>query len=107
MGDFSFGGNINWAYNKNEVTKLYIEASDVSSFMNNSYIPGYPMLSVFTFKYGGMENGIPTILDTDGNSYPISDMSVYYMAPEKLMHYQGTLVAPHTVSMNLSVSWKI
>lgn len=31
-------------------------------------------------------------------------MSVYYMAPEKLMHYQGTLVAPHTVSMNLSVS---
>ena len=106
MGDFSFGGNINWAYNKNEVTKLYIEASDVSSFMNNSYIPGYPMLSVFTFKYGGMENGMPTILDTDGNSYPISDMSVYYMAPEKLMHYQGTLVAPHTVSMNLSVSWK-
>ena len=106
VGDFGFGGNINWAYNKNKVTELYIEAADISSFMNSTYIPGYPMSSIFTFQYGGMENGMPTILDTDGNSYPISDMSVYYMEPEKLMHYQGTTVAPHTVSLNLNVSWK-
>lgn len=106
VGDFGFGGNINWAYNKNKVTELYIEAADISSFMNTAYIPGYPMNSIFTFKYGGMENGMPTFLDTDGNRYSISDFSVYYMEPEKLMHYQGTTVAPHTMSLNINVSWK-
>jgi len=33
-------------------------------------------------------------------------MSVYSDAPEKWMHYQGTTIAPHTVSLNLNVSWK-
>lgn len=106
VGDFSFSGNLNWSYNKNKVTKLYIEAADISSFLNAEYIPGYPIGAMFTYEYGGMENGIPTILDTDGNSYPITDFSIFYMKPEKMMHYQGTMIAPHTVGLNLSVSWK-
>ncbi len=65
-GDFGWGANLSWAYNKNEVTKLYIE----------------------------------------GNKTPISDMSVYMDEPDKWMRYQGTTVAPHTVSLNLDVSWK-
>lgn len=106
VGDFSFSGNLNWSYNKNKVTKLYIEAADISSFLNAEYIPGYPIGAMFTYEYGGMENGIPTILDTDGNSYPITDFSIFYIKPEKMMHYQGTMIAPHTVGLNLSVSWK-
>ncbi len=105
-GDFGWGANLSWAYNKNEVTKLFIEANNVSDFMNSNYIPGYPISSIFTFEYGGMENGMPTIVDNEGNKTPISDMSVYSDAPEKWMHYQGTSIAPHTVSLNLSVSWK-
>ncbi len=97
---------MSWAYNKNKVTKLFIEANNVSDFMNNTYIPGYPISSIFTFEYGGMENGMPTIVDNEGNKTPISDMSVYSDAPEKWMRYQGTTIAPHTVSLNLSVSWK-
>ncbi len=106
VGDFGWGANLSWAYNKNEVTKLFIEANNVSDFMNSNYIPGYPISSIFTFEYGGMENGMPTIVDNEGNKTPISDMSVYSDAPEKWMHYQGTSIAPHTVSLNLSVSWK-
>lgn len=105
-GDFTFGGTLTWSYNKNKVTKLYIEASDVSSIMNADYMPGYPVSSLFTFEYGGMEDGMPTVVDTDGNKYPISDESIYYMAPEKLMHYQGTTIAPHTLGLNLSASWR-
>lgn len=106
VGDFGWGANLSWAYNKNKVTKLYIEANNVIDFMNNNYIPGYPISSVFTFEYGGMENGMPTIVDNEGNKTPISDMSIYSDVPEKWMHYQGTTIAPHTVSLNLSMSWK-
>ncbi len=105
-GDFGWGANLSWAYNKNKVTKLYIEASNVSDFMNNTYIPDYPIGSIFTFEYGGMENGMPTIVDNDGNKTPISDMSVYMDEPGKWMRYQGTTVAPHTAALNLDVSWK-
>ena len=106
VGDFNLGANLSWAYNKNKVTKLYVEANNVSDFMNSTYIPGYPISSIFTFEYGGMENGMPTIVDDEGNKTPISDFSVYMDAPEKWMRYQGTTIAPHTVSLNLNVSWK-
>lgn len=106
IGNFSISGTLMWAYNKNKVSKLYVEASDISSFLNTQYVPGYPMNSLFSFQYGGMENGIPTVVDNEGVKYPISDLSIFDMDPKKMLHYNGTTVAPHTTSLNVSISWK-
>ncbi len=106
IGDFTLRGMLTYAYNKNEITKLYTEANNLSDFLNSYYIPDYPISPIFTFQYGGLQNGIPTMVDTDGNHYNLNDYSIYYMPWQPLLHYQGTTVAPHTAGLNLSVQWK-
>lgn len=106
IGDFTISGNITYAYNKNKVTKLYNEITNVSDLLNASFVPGYPMKSLFTFDYAGMKDGIPCIADNEGNQIPITDNSIWYMDYRKLLHYQGTTISPHTVGFNLGLQWK-
>jgi TonB-linked SusC/RagA family outer membrane protein len=106
IGDFAVSGNITYAYNKNKVTKLYNEITNVSDLLNSYYIPGYAMGALFTFDYAGMKDGIPCIYDNDGNQIPITDGSIWYMDHQKLLHYQGTTVSPHTIGINLGLQWK-
>lgn len=106
IGDFTLGGTLTYAYNKNEITKLYTEASNMSDFLNSWYIPEYPMNPMFTFEYGGLQNGVPTMVSTDGNKYDFNDFSIYYMPWQQFLHFQGTSVAPHTAGLNVSVGWK-
>lgn len=104
--DFTVGGDFTWSYNKNKVTKLYNEVNNVSDMMNAYYIPGYPMSSLFKMRYGGMKNGIPQILDKNGNSYDISDYSIYDMDWHDFLEYKGTTIAPHTLNLTLNATWK-
>ena len=105
-GDFSFEGVLTYAYNKNKVTKIYNEISNVSDMMNADYIQGYPMGAIFKMRYGGMKNGIPQILDKDGNSYDITDFSIYDKDWHDMLTYEGTVVAPHTAGLTLNLGWK-
>jgi hypothetical protein len=106
IGDFTLSGTLTYAYNKNDITKLYSEANNLSDFLNSWYIPNYPINPMFVFEYGGMVNGLPTLVDTDGNHYDLNDFSIYYMPWQQLLHYQGTTIAPHTAGLNVSVGWK-
>ena len=106
IGDFTLGGTLTYAYNKNEITKLYTEANNLSDFLNSYYIPGYPMSPMFAFTYGGLENGLPTMVDSSGQHHDINDFGIYYMPWEQLLHYEGTTIAPHTAGLNLSLGWK-
>lgn len=106
VGDFSFREVLTYAYNKNEVKRLYTEASTLSDFLNAQYIPGYPMSPLFRFTYGGLQDGIPTVVAKDGTKYPITDYSIYYLPWQDLLTYRGTLISPHTASLNLSASYK-
>lgn len=106
VGDFSFEGVLTYAYNKNKVTKIYNEISNVSDIMNAYYFQGYPMGAIFKMRYGGMKNGMPQILDKDGNSYDISDLSIYDKDWHDFLTYEGTTVAPHTAGLTLSLGWK-
>ena len=103
-----FGVNalLTYSYNKNKVQKLYSELSTVSDLLNSIYVTGYPMSPIFTFAYGGMKDGVPTILDADGTQIPITDQSIWTMDYHRLMHYQGSTVSPHTLGLNLTLSWK-
>ncbi len=106
FGDFSVSGTLTYAYNKNKITKLYTEASNLSDFLNSVYIPDYPISPMFTFEYGGVKNGVPTLLDTEGTHYDLNDFSIYYLPWQQVLHYQGTAIAPHTAGLNLTVGWK-
>lgn len=106
VGEFSFREVLTYAYNKNKVKKLYTEASTLSDFLNAQYIPGYPMSPVFRFTYGGLVDGIPTIVAKDGTKYAITDYSIYYMPWQDLLSYRGTTIAPHTASLTLSATYK-
>ncbi len=106
IGHFKINGNLTYAYNKNKVTKLYNEITNVSDLLNSTYVPGYSMSPIFTFNYAGIENGIPCIYDTDGNKLPITDNSIWYMDFNKILHYQGSTISPHTMGLNINLQWK-
>ena len=76
--------------------------TDLSSYLNTSYAEGYAMYPIFTFDYAGLaDDGIPQVRDVDGNILRIDDRSLFYGDPDKLMFYQGTKVAPHTMGLQL------
>ena len=64
------------------------------------------MGAIFKMRYGGMKNGIPQILDKDGNSYDITDFSIYNKDWHDMLTYEGTIVAPHTAGLTLNLGWK-
>lgn len=106
FGDFCVNALLTYSYNKNKVQRLYNELSTVSDMLNSTYVTGYPMSPIFTFNYGGMKDGIPTILDADGTQIPITDPSIWTMDYTRLMHYQGSMIQPHTLGLNLTLNWK-
>lgn len=106
FGDFGVEAQLSYSYNKNKVQRLYNELSTVSDMLNSIYVTGYPMSPIFAFAYGGMKDGVPTILDADGTQIPITDQSIWTMDYHKLMHYKGTAISPHTLGMNLTLSYK-
>lgn len=102
IGKVQLGADLTYSYNKNEITKLNWALTDLSSYLNTSYAEGYPMYPIFTFNYAGVaEDGIPQVCDTDGNILRIDDYSLFYGDPKKLMSYQGTKIAPHTMGLQL------
>lgn len=106
IGQVSLSGTLTYAYNKNKVTRLYNEVNNVSDMMNAYYIPGYPMASIFKMRYGGLKDGIPQILDKQGNTYGINDFSIYYLDWHDFLEYQGTSISPHTAGLKFSANWK-
>lgn len=106
LGAFILGARLTYAYNKNKVTKLNSDVSTLSDFLNATYVQGYSMSPMFRFTYGGLKNGIPTVVSKDGTKYSIDNTSIYFMSWKDFLSYKGTSVSPHTASLNLSLGWK-
>ena len=106
IAKFHLGADLTYSYNKNKISKLNWQLSDLSSYLNTSYAEGYAMYPIFTFKYAGLaEDGVPQVKDTDGNTLRIDDRSLFYGDPNKLMFYQGTKIAPHSLGVQLRCSY--
>lgn len=100
--DFTWGSNLMFSYNKNELTNL--EGTRESVFYYSAYnvaAVGYPVNSLFSYRYAGLnpENG---------------DVLVYNKAGEKVskissiddMVYSGTRTPKYTASLKNYFSYK-
>lgn len=117
--EFSLGGgildlpslkwhsNLTFAYVKNEITDLRSNPNVIS--LISAYggdLQGYPTKSIFSLQFKGLtDEGIPMILDEDGN---ISSTGVDFQESKKLGHlvYEGPTDAPYQGGFNNDLSYK-
>ena len=104
--DIVFSGNVNFAYNDNEITKLYSKPAYVTSLAKgapDSYLEGYNANTLWAYKYAGMEDGIPYIKDKKGNKHNATD--IYSLEGESIDHTydQGVLVAPYIAGLSSNI----
>jgi TonB-linked SusC/RagA family outer membrane protein len=105
--DIEWIGNLNFAYNKNEVTKFYkttYAAYELTGGGSGSYTEGMDANTIWSYKYGGMynfgsddmPNVMPAFEGKDGNMYPIT-IPVPGSDLRDVMFAEGTRVAPYIV----------
>ena len=101
--DFHWSTDFMFSYNKNKLTK--IENSGTSAYSYFSSLQnreGYPMSSIFSIRYAGLDKeGLPQAYKADGtvvNSYAL-------LEPGDLI-YEGTTNPPYTASLSNRLSYK-
>ena len=101
--DFSWNSMLNYAYNKNKITNLYIQQSTVSSYIGNPQNRlEVPMGSLYATNYAGLNSkGEVQAYKKDGSLVA----STNELAVEDLIH-AGTVVPPHSASWTNSFRYK-
>ena len=70
--NISWSGNLNFSYNKNKITKLFVAtypASTLYSGGTGAYVVGENANSLWRFQYAGMVNGAPNVVGAKGATY--------------------------------------
>ncbi len=102
--DWTFNASANFAYNFNRVTK-YKPASNSGISSKDRYIEGYPVGSIMSGMYGGIDSSTGLYkfrLRDDAKITSISDLN----NPDNYRYYLGTTIAPFTGGFSLSASYK-
>lgn len=102
----NLSGTLTYAYNYNKVLDLYNDSQLVSDILYASYMEGRPMNPIYAFRYLGMEDGKPMIDDGNGGKVAMDDYSLMYGENSKALKYMGTSISPHTMGLNINLSWK-
>jgi len=96
-------GNLNFSYNRNRITKLFV-ANYTSSALGNggsgAYVEGEDANSAWRYRYAGINsNNQPTVYGPSGGSVPIVyDFTTFPPGDGRTyMKNTGTLVAPYTL----------
>lgn len=96
-------GNLNFAYNKNRVTKLFV-ANYPSVFLSFggslSYVAGENASSLWRYRYAGVQDNQPGYFGDDDTFYNLSAFS--QSDARDFMVNAGTLVAPYTLGFTNS-----
>lgn len=100
-------GNLNFSYNRNRITDLFIAQYASSSLVarsTSSYVEGYNANTLWMFKYTGFNAaGQPTVLGPGGVNY---DMQTFVPGDGRdYLENKGTLVAPMTFGFLNSFSY--
>lgn len=96
--DISWQGNVNFSYNKNEITRLFVAtyaSSTLAGGGSGAYVVGEDANSLWRFEYAGIQNSQPMIKGPKGTLY---DFGAF--APgdgREYMLNMGTSVAPYTL----------
>lgn len=96
--EITWTSNLNFSYNYNEITKLFVANYDASSLYpgnTGSYVEGYNANSMWMFEYAGIHNTQPMIYGADGELY---DFGAWTPGDGRdFMLNMGTRVAPYTL----------
>lgn len=112
-GSFTWSSRLNISYNKNRMTEISTRYPTVAGYTEGGGIEkiGYPMSSLFNFRWAGLDptNGTVLVYDKDGNVVKNYDSQGGYVANmndiEGLV-YAGTLRPTYTVGMQHNFSYK-
>ncbi|MET4545946.1 TonB-linked SusC/RagA family outer membrane protein [Pedobacter africanus] len=95
-------GTASW--NKNEVTRVEVQANNAYQIVSIGYKEGYPVRSLFSYKFAGLtQNGVQSWYAEDGRIIP--DVGVQVATPGSV-YFTGQADPKHTYAMENQLSWK-
>jgi TonB-linked SusC/RagA family outer membrane protein len=96
--DIVWRGNVNFSYNKNRITDLFVAnyaASTLTAGGSGAYVEGQDANTLWRFKYAGMQNGQPMVYGANGSMY---DFGAFTPGDGRdYLLNVGTAVAPYTL----------
>lgn len=103
---------VTFAYNKNEVQKLYYPTLYCSQLCKASdpsegfFVEGKPIGAVYSYEYAGMRDGVPYIKTADGQEWAFNNLTLHNrtLGLDK-MTYSGTSISPYTFGWANQFSW--
>jgi TonB-linked SusC/RagA family outer membrane protein len=111
--NFSWNTNVSLSFNKNRMTEISTRYETVYGYTDGGGIEkvGYPMSSLFNFKWAGLDptNGTVMVYDKDGNvvkNYDAQGGYVANMTDVNGLEYAGTLRPTYTIGFNNSFRYK-
>lgn len=115
-GDFRVASNLVFAFNKTTVKKVTRAQSSASVYVASPadyFRENEAYNSLYAYKYGGMENGYPYVLDENGNpsitfdanGNPVSTSIKTVTNPDALVN-MGSLIPTYTGSFSQRFSYK-
>ncbi len=96
-------GGLNFSYNKNKITKLFVATYDAATMVaggSGAYIEGQNASTVWRYTYAGMKDKQPMVYGANGALY---NFSAYTPGDGRdYLENMGTSVAPYTFGFNSS-----
>lgn len=106
--DFGIRSTVTYAYNKNEILKLYYPSLYCYELVEaDTHVEGRPVGSLYSYEYLGTENGIPYVIGANGDKISMNDVSVHNRSLGlDILNYSGTVIPPHTFGWANQFTWK-
>lgn len=97
---------LTYAYNKNEITDLYLPTHTGDNMLGGQYVEGYPVNAIWAVNYLGMENDIAYVEGPDGRRTSMDDLSIMSAGDGlDFLQYMGPAIDPHTLGWSGSLSY--
>jgi len=108
--DIRFTTKMNYAYNKNEITSLFMPAVLAYQLVEGGrrgvgYVEGYPVNSMWAYTYLGMRDGLPHVEGPEGSWQSFNNVETHNRGLGlQFMEYLGPIRDPHTLGWFGTVS---
>lgn len=92
------------SWNKNEVTRVEVQANNAYQIVDIGYKQGYPVRSLFSYKFAGLtDKGVQSWYAEDGRIIP--EVGIQVATPGSV-YFTGQADPKYTYAMENQLSWK-